>query len=89
MEQLHDAVYFVKNCCVNEELRFSLRTVDANFPVRMVWLYGDSPNGIRPDGFVAVAQRGPTKWANTTGMLRMICENDDITYNEIFRGHAL
>ena len=32
-----DIIYFVKDCFINEELRFSLRSVAKNLPHRKVW----------------------------------------------------
>ena len=74
-----DVVYFVKECKANEELRWSLRTVAANFPVRKVWFYGGRPKYLKPDEHVKVAQNQPTKWQNVAMMIRMVCENPEIT----------
>ncbi|MBP5723962.1 MAG: hypothetical protein J6X18_10385 [Bacteroidales bacterium] len=74
-----DVVYFVKNAPINEELRYSLRSVDANFPHRKVWIYGGKPSDIEPDVFVSVRQVGLTKWEKVRNMLRLVCENKSIT----------
>ena len=75
----YDIVYFVKETPENEELRYSLRSVEQNFPHNKVWFYGGQPYGLKPDGKVPVAQNNPTKWENVRQMLEMACKNDEIT----------
>ena len=75
----HDIVYFVKNCPNNEELRYSLRSVERNWLYRDVWFYGGKPNGIEPDEYVKVVQSAPTKWENVRNMMVEVCKNDEIT----------
>lgn len=75
----HDIVYFVKESPENNELRYSLRSVEKNFPHKRVWFYGGKPNGLKPDKRVLITQTCPTKWQNVKFMLRMACKNDDIT----------
>lgn len=76
-----DIVYFVKEAETNEELRYSLRSVDKNFPHRKVWIYGGLPAGIYPDKHVCIAQTGKTKWDRVQNMFRQVCLNNDITEN--------
>lgn len=75
----HDIVYFVKESPENEELRYSLRSVERNFPHNKVWFYGGKPNGLKLDKRVPITQTCPTKWQNVKFMLKMACKNDDIT----------
>lgn len=75
-----DIVYFVKDTKVNEELRYSLRSLK-NFPHDKVWFYGGCPEGIKPDNHVKVKQNLPNKWENVNMMLRMACMNPSITDN--------
>jgi hypothetical protein len=78
---LYDIVYLVKPDRVNEELRYSLRTVEKNFPHNSVWFYGGCPDGIQPDHHYYIHQEdinGP-KWVKTTTMLRKACENERLT----------
>ena len=75
----HDIVYFVREGRKNEELRYSLRSVEKNFAHNKVWLYGGCPDGIRPDHHVKVLQDQPTKWQNVRMMLEMACNNDEIS----------
>ena len=75
----HDVVYILKNSYDSEEIRYSLRSVCANFPYRRVWIYGGKPEGIEPDCMIALTQTGDTKWAKVCNTLREICSNEDIT----------
>lgn len=79
MAEAFDIVYLVKDTTVNEELRYSLRSVCENFTFRKVWFYGGRPNYLMPDEWVHVVQNQRTKWLRTTNMIRKICENPDIT----------
>lgn len=75
---MNDIVYILKHG-KNEELRYSLRSVEKNFPFRRVWFYGGKPDGIWPDKFVAVIQQGETKWEKVKNTLKSVCKNDDIS----------
>ena len=75
----HDIVYFVKNTPHNEELRYSLRSVEANWLYNDVWFYGGKPWGIEPDHYVPIEQRAATKWENVRNMMIEACKNDEIT----------
>ena len=78
---LYDIVYLVKPERINEELRYSLRTVEKNFPHNSIWFYGGCPDGIQPDRHYFIDQNrinGP-KWVKTTTMLRCACNNSDLT----------
>lgn len=74
-----DIVYVVKDSAYNDELRYSLRSVAKNFPHRKVYFYGGKPVGLKPDVQVVVNQVGDTKYDRVQNMLKMICENDDIS----------
>jgi len=75
----HDIVYFVKNAPHNEELRYSLRSIEQNFPHGKVWIYGFCPYELNTDRIVNVEQMEPTKWQNTRKLMREACANDEIT----------
>lgn len=80
-----DIVYVVKDAVYNDELKYSLRSVEKNFQgIRYVWFYGGKPIQFRPDKQVIVKQKGPTKWDNVRDMMRSIAKNDDITEDFIF-----
>ena len=48
-KQLLDVVYVLKSNIDPEELRYSLRSVEKNFPHRYVWFVGSQPEGFKPD----------------------------------------
>lgn len=75
---MNDIVYFLRDG-VNEELRYSLRSVEHNFPHNRVIFYGGKPDGITPDMHVAVNQYQPSKWERVRAMMLDACRNDDIT----------
>ena len=75
----HDVVYFMKECDKNEEFTYSVRSVEANFPHRKIWVYGGLPHNMQFENYVGVQQLGRTKWERTTNMLKKIALNDDIT----------
>lgn len=75
----HDIVYFVKEAYENEELRYSIRSVEKNFPHDKVWFAGGCPADLNPDGHMLIVQDGRTKWKNVNKMLKEVCENDEIS----------
>lgn len=75
----HDIVYFVKDSPANEELRYSLRSVCENFEYRKVFFYGGRPSYLEPDEWIHVVQNQRTKWMRTTNMIRLICQNREVT----------
>ena len=74
-----DIVYFVKDTSLNDELLYSLRTVEKNFPHNRVWFIGGCPYNLKPDKYIKVEQDKDTKWANTNVLMRVACENSEIT----------
>lgn len=75
----YDIVYFVKQNPINEELRYSLRSVEKNCRYNTVWFYGGCPDGLKPDHYVWCSQNELSKWERVRGMLRQACLNDEIT----------
>lgn len=74
----HDIVYILRDG-KNEELRYSLRSVERNYPHKRVIFYGGKPDGIEPDLFVPYAQPGDTKWEKVRNTIELICKNDNLT----------
>ena len=74
-----DIVYVVKDSAFNAELRYSLRSVEKNFPHHKVVFYGGKPVGLHPEKQVVVKQEGDRKYDRVRNMLKMIAENDEIT----------
>lgn len=75
----YDIVYFVKNAPHNEELRYSLRSVEKNFPHKSIWIFGFCPYEFNPDHIVNVEQLQPTKWQNTRLLMERACKTDELT----------
>ncbi len=75
----YDIVYFVKNTPHNEELKYSLRSVEQNWFYKDVWFYGGCPKDLEPDYYVKAVQNAPTKWENVRNMMLEVCQNDEIT----------
>lgn len=74
-----DVVYIIKNHIIpTQELIYSLRSL-VNFPYRKVWIAGGKPDGIEPDEYLEVQQKGDTKWERTTYTIRKVCKCDQIT----------
>ena len=78
MEKL-DIVYFVKPDQVNNELLYSLRTVDQNFPHARVWFVGGQPIEMTPDERLAIVQHGRNRYERVRNMLIEVCRNEEIT----------
>ena len=75
----YDIVYILKNDISTDEIRYSLRSVEANLPCRKVWIYGGKPKGIEPDEYVRVYQTGDSRYDKVTNTIRKVCMNDEIT----------
>ena len=76
-----DVVYFVKDEPENEELRYSLRSVEQNFEYRNVWFCGGCPDGLKPDKHLKIRQDQFTKWDRVRNMIREVCTNEEISDN--------
>lgn len=75
----YDVVYFLKQSSTNEELRFSLRSLEKNWQYNEVWFYGGCPLGVSPDHYVPIHQKALTKWQRVRDMVVEACKNDKIT----------
>lgn len=76
-KKLKDIVYILKPELDTEELIYSLRSVEANFPHRKVWFVGGQPKGLKPDVALPHKQGGANKWELIrSSMLRVIQEPD-------------
>lgn len=81
LKGLFDVVYFVKNTPTNEELKYSLRSVEQNWKYRNVVFYGGCPNDLSPDKHYRVEQNESTKWQNVRKMMANAFKNDELTEN--------
>lgn len=75
----NDIVYLLRNGIDSEELRYSLRSVQANFPYNKVWFVGGCPKDITPDVYIPMKQQGNTKWARSTSSLKAVCKAESLT----------
>lgn len=76
---MYDIVYILKQDVKPDELRYSLRSVCANFPYNKIWFYCGKPEGITPDEYVPFEQKGVMAWEKTTSTVKEICKNKQIT----------
>ena len=77
--KLCDVVYILKPDIETDELRYSLRSVDENFPHRKVWFVCGQPKGFQPDGRLEHAQVGCNKWSQIRSSMLKILKCDEIT----------
>lgn len=75
---MNDVVYICREG-KNRELVYSLRSVEKNFPHRMLIIYGGKPDNIEPDAYHRIKQEGATKWEKVRNTLIKVCQNDGIT----------
>ena len=58
----NDIIYILKDDIETEELKYSLRSVEKNFPHNRVWFVGGQPKGLTPDIALPHKQVGNNKW---------------------------
>lgn len=80
MKSRCDIVYFVKESETNDELKYSLRTLD-NWPYRYVWFCGGCPADLRSDKRLKIPQKGFNKWEIVRKNIRLALENEEISEN--------
>lgn len=86
--KLYDVVYIVKEDPRNEELRYSIRSVVENFPVRNIWVFGYCPSWLKEIIHVKIPQNGQ-KWENSKMLFDKIanCESlpdEFVLFNDDF-----
>ena len=74
-----DVVYFVKDTYTNEELVYSLRSLERNFSYRRLFIYGGLPQGIKPDVYRRFNYKLDTKWDRVRAMYRDACLDDELS----------
>lgn len=75
----YDIVYILRDNVGAEELRYSLRSIEANMDHGKVWFYCGKPEGIEPDEYVPHIQTGSTKWERVRSSLIEIGNNNKIS----------
>jgi len=78
-KKLLDVVYVLKEDIDPEELRYSLRSVEKNFPHRKVWFVGNKAPGFEPDAAIYHRQTGNSKPSLIKSSLWQVINNDAIT----------
>ena len=73
-----DVVYLVKRSRSNEELRFSLRSLQ-HLPHGRVWIAGHAQSWLTNVGHIPVEQNPGQKWASQVRNLRAACEHPDVS----------
>lgn len=58
----NDLIYILKADIDTDELKYSLRSVEKNFPINRVWFVGGQPEGLEPDIRLKHDQVGNSKW---------------------------
>ena len=74
-----DIVYILKQNVASRELRYSLRSIEKNFPHERVLFFCGCPTGIRPDRLVAFQQSGSTPWARVTNSIKLVCLTKEVS----------
>ena len=62
-----------------EELKYSLRSVEKNFPIRNVWFVGGQPEGLEPDKRIRHVQVGNNKWELIRSSMAKAIKEDDLS----------
>lgn len=81
MSGKYDIVYMVKDSGPNEELRYSLRSLEKHWgPRGKVWFFGGCPPDLKPDRVVHVDMLPELgKWENTHRLMGLICACEEIS----------
>lgn len=75
----YDVIYILAEGAADyEELRYSLRSIDANMTHADVWFYGGVPKGLVPDHAVRFHQAGASKWEKVRNTLYAICKDENV-----------
>lgn len=78
-----DIVYLTKECKVNEELTYSLRSL-VNLPHDKVFLVGGCPTNIDKTKITHIPTlQGNNKFHNTTKSIQIVCYNESLSENFI------
>ena len=83
MPNNRDIIYILKDQMDPEELRYSLRSIEKNFPHRYVWFVGGQPPGFIPDRRVKHTQTGENKWQRIRSSMYRAIEQEELS-NEFF-----
>lgn len=79
MSDEHDVVYILKPNVETDELVFSIRSVEANFPHSKIIFVGGQPEGLEPDVMIRHKQTGLTKWDRIKSSLWEAIKSDEVS----------
>lgn len=74
-----DIIYILKEDIDTEELKYSLRSIEQNFPHRFVWFIGGQPEGLTPDRSIKHKQSGENKWDMIRSSMVRAVQEEDLT----------
>lgn len=74
-----DIVYILKDDIATEELRYSLRSIEQNFPHRFVWFVGGQPEGLKPDRLLRHTQFGTNKWLKIKSSMLEVVKQEELS----------
>ena len=74
-----DIVYILKDDIATEELRYSLRSIEKNFPHRFVWFVGGQPEGLKPDRMLRHTQVGANKWLKIKSSMLEVVKQEELS----------
>lgn len=75
----YDVVYILKRNVKSAELRYSLRSVEKNFPHGKVWFFCGNPSEVKPDKLVAFNQQGDTPWQKVRNSMSLIASTKGLS----------
>lgn len=75
----NDIVFVLKAQLATEELRYSLRSIEKNFPHRYVWFVGGQPEGFKPDRSLLHIQYGASKWDMIKSSMLKVVEEPELS----------
>ena len=76
---MRDVVYILKDGTMTEELRYSLRSIEQNFPHRFVWFVGGQPQGLKPDRLLRHDQFGANKWLKIKSSMLEVIKQEELS----------
>ena len=75
----YDVVYILRADAKPDELRYSLRSIEANMTHGKVWFFCGCPDGIVPDEHVRMVQAGLNKWERVRNTLIRVCKTGGVS----------
>lgn len=76
---MRDVIYILRDELRTDELRYSLRSIERNFPHRMVWFVGSAPKGYKPDRVLKHRQFGINKWDRIRSSMFEVIKQPELT----------